>query len=775
MTADREAERLDLRLLPASAAAWGAAAVGLGWRPGLAIATAVVLWAAGAALAGRHLASIGRCRFSIAIAIVIAGGALAAAGLRAAAVQAGPLAGLAAESAAVHVSGRVTSDPVRKEGSFAPYVLVSLTADVVTARGTATAVRSPVLVIGQISWLDVAYGQRVDAFGHLEKPDGPDLAAVLIAAGSPRITAPPGWLTRQIAHVRAGLTEAASPLPPSERALLPALVDGDDSLMPAETTADFTTTGLTHLLAVSGSNLTLVLGFVLFAARWLRVKGYALGIVGAVAVLLFVLLARPEPSVLRAAAMGLVALAGLSSGSRARGIRVLCVAVIVLVLADPWLARSIGFVLSTLATLGILLLASRWRDLLSRWLPRPLAEAVAVPLAAQIVCTPVIATLSGQVSMIAVLANIAVAPAIGPATVASLLAGLVALVSDGLGHLAGRVAGLPLWWIVWVATHGARVSGASVPWGADAVSVGALALLCLAVVALTPVVLPRPLPCLLVAGALILALLHPPGRLGWPPGGWVMVMCDVGQGDGLVLNAGQGIAVVVDTGPDPKLMDACLDRLDVDEVALVVLTHFHADHVNGLPAVLAGRPVNEIETSPYAAPIDRSRAVTEWAAAAGVPVTVAAVGERRRVGQLRWQVIGPPPLTTAGAGSGDEGSGPNNASIIMLVRVNGVRILLTGDAEPEEEDAILATGIDLHVDVLKEAHHGSSAQDPRFLAATGAAVSLISVGAHNTYGHPAPQTLAWLEELGMRAYRTDQSGDIALVVRESELRVVTVR
>lgn len=764
-----------MRLLPAAVAAWGAAALGLGWAPGSAVAAAIALWLSGAVFAGRRSTTARPVRLALVATLVVAGGAMAAAALRADAVRAGPLRGLASEGASVHLRGRVTSDPLRKDGQFAPYVLVTLSVDVVTAGSVATTVRSPVLVIGELSWLDVGYGEEVDAFGHLKRPDGPDLAGVLIASGRPTVTAPADRLTRWVGQVRAGLTDAAAPLSPPQAALLPALIDGDVSAMPEQTVADFKTTGLTHLLAVSGSNLTLVLSFVLLVARWVRVKGYSLGAVGFVAVVLFVLLARPQPSVLRAAAMGVVSLAGLSSGSRSRGIRVLSVAVITLVILDPWLSRSIGFILSTLATVGILLLGPRWRDLLARWMPYPLAEAVAVPMAAQIVCTPVIAAISGQVSLVAVLANIVVAPAVGPATVASLLAGLLALVHVAVGQLAGRVAGLPLWWIVWVAEHGARISGASVEWGAGFVSVAVLAALCLGLVVAAPAVLARPVPCLAAVGVLLVTLLHPPGRLGWPPDHWVMVMCDVGQGDALVLNAGRGVAVVVDTGPDPVTMRACLDGLGIQRVALVVLTHFHADHVDGLSGVLAGRRVDEIETSPYDVPVDRYQTVRGLASAAAVPMTTAAAGERRRIGQLAWQVLGPPAATAGGEAASDDGSGPNNASVIMLVKVAGVRILLGGEAEPEEEDAIMASGADLRVDVLKQPHHGSAAQDPRFLAATGAAVSLIPVGADNPYGHPAPQTISWLHQLGTRVYRTDQDGDIALVVRAGGLSVVTDR
>jgi competence protein ComEC len=194
--------------------------------------------------------------------------------------------------------------------------------------------------------------------------------------------------------------------------------------------------------------------------------------------------------------------------------------------------------------------------------------------------------------------------------------------------------------------------------------------------------------------------------------------------------------------------------------------------------VLASEPVGEIETSAYDEPAEGYQAVRAEARAAHVPVTVAVVGERRQVGQLGWRVLGPPAATAYGArrDAGEiGGSGPNNASVVLLLRVAGVRILLSGDAETEEEDAILAAGANLHVDVLKEPHHGSAAQDPRFLTATHAAVSLISVGADNPYGHPAPQTLRWLGRRGMAVYRTDQDGDIALVVRNGRPSIVTTR
>jgi competence protein ComEC len=665
----------------------------------------------------------------------------------------------------------VASDPEFRIGTFAPYVLVRLRVQLVVATGSQAQVRTPVLVIADDSWRDVRLGDHIVASGRLKPAEGHDLAAVLMADPDPQVVGEASWVQRSVTAVRNGLVEATTPLPSAEHALVVALVDGDDSSMPADTVRDFQTTGLTHLLAVSGSNLTLVLSFVLGLARAMGLRGRWRLALGGLAVVFFVLLARPEPSVLRAAAMGVVALAGLSVGGRRRGMRGLCIAVVCLVLIQPELARSIGFLLSTSATAGILLWAPAWRDQLARWMPAALAEAVAVPLAAQLACTPAIAAISGQVSTVAVIANIAAAPAVGPATVIGLVAGLVALVSEPLAHLVGRLAGIPAWWIVTVSRHGADFAGSSLAWPVGPVAIVALGLLCLLVVLVLPRILASPATSLACSVLLVLVVVQPLGRLGWPPAGWLLVMCDVGQGDGMVLNAGGGVAVLVDTGPDPRTMDHCLDRLDVKRIDLVILTHFHADHVNGLPGALEGRDVSEIETTSLRDPPDRAAAVDAWAADSGVTVTEATLGESRTIGELTWTVVGP--VRTPSDGLSDDGSGPNNASLVILLETHNHSFLLSGDAEPEEEDDILAGHVDLGVDVFKVAHHGSANQSPDFVLSTHARLALVSVGADNDYGHPAPETLALLRRLGAITYRTDLDGDIAVVDRAGQLAVVT--
>ena len=211
-----------------------------------------------------------------------------------------------------------------------------------------------------------------------------------------------------------------------------------------------------------------------------------------------------------------------------------------------------------LATAGILLLAPGWRDALARWLPRWLAEAVAVPAAAQLACTPLIAAISGQVSLVAVLANLLAAPAVGPATVLGLVGGLLTLVAPPLGRLVGAGAGWCVAWIVEVARQMAALPTPAVGWGSGPLAIALLVALSAAVAVLGPRLVRRRTTGLACCGVLVAAVLVRVPTPGWPPDGWLLVACDVGQGDGLVLNTGVAhTAVVVDAGPDPQ-RDGCL-------------------------------------------------------------------------------------------------------------------------------------------------------------------------------------------------------------------------
>jgi competence protein ComEC len=756
-------EPVDLRLAPPALTAWLVCAVAVGFDVGTALLVAAALVGVAVVVVVAHVRWLSG--FAVLASVLVAAGALGVCALRVGAVADGPVDRLAADGTYVVVEAVATRDPVEREGDFSSYVLVRARLTELTARGATAPVHSPVLVIGGEGWTRLRLGERFEAAGRLAEAEGSDLSAVLVASRDPDRLVGASLPFRVADGVRSGVRAAHEPLPPGPRALVPALVDGDDADMPADLADDFQMTGLTHLLAVSGANLTLVLGFALLVARWCGVRGIGFALVGVVVVVFFVLLARPEPSVLRAAAMGIVALAGMTGGGRRRGARALCVAVLVLVLVDPWLARSPGFALSALATAGIVLLAPRWRDALAAWMPRWLAEAVAVPMAAQVMCTPLVAGLSGEVSLVAVASNLAAAPAVGPTTVLGLLAGLVATGWEDAGQVVGRVAGLPAGWIVLVAERSAALDGASAPWPAGVLPMVALVAACIALVVVLPRILRSTAASIAVVVVSALLVARPLGRPGWPPPGWLMVACDVGQGDALVLRSAPGVGVVVDAGPDPAAVGACLDRLGIRAVPLAVLTHFHADHVDGLEGLLEGRVVGRVAVTSLREPADRAAQVDALAAEAGVPVADPAVGSQVVVGDVTLRIVGPAP---------GPWSDPNDASLVALAEVRGTTVLLTGDLEQPGQEAAVAA-VDLDVDVLKVPHHGSADVDPAFFAASAPDVAVVSVGADNTYGHPSEEVRLLLDAMGVPLYRTDRDGDVAVVAADDGLAVVTSR
>lgn len=707
------------------------------------------------------------------VACVVAGG------LRVAQIEHNPIRELAEQRAVVAVELQLTGSPRLREGSGPRPSWWMSRAIVSHIQGRGEAWASGLLVevsaTGQTAhkWADLAPGTTVHAVVQLNLPDeSSDVVAVARARDSPTMVAEPTSLDAAVARVRVGLREASAPLADDPRALIPALVVGDTSGMSTELTEQFKTTGLTHLVAVSGSNLTLLLVFVRTCAVWIGVRGRWLTVVLVVTVAVFVVLCLGEPSVVRAAGMGLIGLLAVGRAGRGRhGLRFLGVAIVVLVGIDPWLSRSWGFVLSVAATTGLLWWASRWTTALATWLPRWLAESVAVPLAAQTATLPLVVALSGQISVVGLLANVIASPLVGPATVLGFIAAGLSVVwlpaATGFAWLAGWCAQA----LCWIARLGQAMPGATRMWPATPSGLVLIALSCWLVGMLTEQVLRRRWLSLGLALALVVTLIQVPTTPGWPPQRWSMVACDVGQGDAWVFRAGVQQAVVVDGGPDPSLLERCLAHLAIKQVPLVVVTHLHADHVTGLTAVADKSPefvVHGGGSSRY-----------------GEAILASLPGQRQRprpgetwqFGAVQVQVLAAPestaPLSTTTPRA--ESSEENDASLLLRITVDGLSVLIAGDVGEQGQRRYLGLGAALDVDVLAVPHHGSSDQSTEFLAATTPKVALISVGATNDYGHPTAKTLRRVENLGAQVFRTDQHGAIALSQSGTGWEVTTQR
>jgi competence protein ComEC len=755
--------RGDTRLVPAAAGAWAGAAVGA--RLTAPVAAVVAASVVVAALVARRRA--GQVAFTMVASAVCVAAGLVIAAVRAPAATAGPLARLAAAEPDVVVDAVIAGDPVVKPSrpgtlAFRSVVLVPVQARRVAVDGRTFVGRIPMLVVTTArGWAHLLPSQHVTVGGRLSAPQfGDPVAAQLLARGPPESVTQPSTVQAVAGRLREGLRDASRPLAADERGLFPGLVDGDTTELTDNVRANFRTTGLSHLVAVSGANVAVIGVAALAFARLLGLGLRFRAGVALAAITGFVVLARPSPSVLRAAVMGGLGLLAMATGRGRSGLAALAAAVLSLVYVEPSLATTDGFVLSVLATAGLLLVAPRVRDVLAarvgEAVPRWVVETVALATAAQLTTAPYIALRFGRLSLVAIPANLLAAPAVPFATVLGVIAAAVAPASLFVARLVARVAAVPVAWLVAVARVGAGVPFASVGWPGGAV--GAIAGLVVAggVLALRRWTgLRRPTA---VAGIGVLG-----GQLAlgfvphaWPPPQWQFVVCDVGQGDGLVLRAGPTSAVVVDVGPDPALMARCLNGLGVRRIPLIVLSHFHADHVEGLPGVLGRWPVDAIEIGPLDEPPTEVARVRLWAAAAGVPLVRAVDGATQHVGAVQWTVLGP-----AAAYHGTD-SDPNNSSLVMLVSLRGFTVLLTGDVEQTAQEDMLGSGIAPRADVLKIPHHGSANQSSQFIAGVGARIAIASVGLGNVYGHPSAATLATLQHAGARTFRTDLDGAVAV-------------
>lgn len=745
----------DLRLLLPAVAAWLAALGALAAPPWLAWSFAGVLGCAAlVALLVTHPAWESS---ALALVATLACGATVAA---VAGVHVHRTA-VSAASAAVEHGGEtafravVSTDPRSRAGLPRPgraeWVVRARTAWV-RVDGVERVSRAPVVVLASgPEWEDLLPGQSFEARGTFLGSDDDQLtAALVLVRGPPEEVGAPGRLQEFADGVRAGLREASAGLSQPERGLLPALIVGDVSALPERTAEDFRATGMTHLLTVSGANLAILTGFVLGVTRWVRAPTWCSVLGGALMIWVFVLVCRPEPSVVRAAFMGSLGLLALATGRAHAGMRALCVTVVGVLFVAPGLASSYGFALSVLATAGILVLVPGWSRAWSERWPRPVAEAFAVAVAAQVAVAPVLVLLSGEVSWVAVPANVLAAPVVAVVTVAGSVLTALASVWPGAAAFLVPLPGLGVSWIAFVAETGARVPYGALPWRSDVVG-GLLLAVVLVVFLLTRGLTRRVLAAVAVAVLVLgLAARCVPG--GWPPPGWAVVACDVGQGDAFVLSVGRGEAVVFDTGDDPDLVDGCLDRLGVRAVPLLVLSHDHADHVDGTPGVLRHRRV----PAALAPPGFGAGAAGRLLAEEGVELNEAERGQRFRVGPWLLRVLWPK--------AGFVGS-VNDASVVVRADGPHMSVLLTGDIEMEAQSALLREPERelLSVTVLTTPHHGANTQVPAFLAATEATVAVTSAGRENSYGHPTPFTVGVLEGMTRVHARTDLDGDVAVL------------
>lgn len=620
--------------------------------------------------------------------------------------------------------------------------------------------RIPIRVFGADTKLArLLPGQKVRASGRVKSSKESRVAGNFMVRGPVKVLTSPSRWARVMASIRDGLRRNT---PKGDAgALIPGMVLGDTSLQSENFRTAMKRSGLTHLVAVSGANFAIISLFVLWSAQWFFRRIRTRLIFTAVALGCFISLVRPSPSVLRAAAMACVVLCARGLGKRSDPVAALGFAIAAVVISDPWQARDPGFALSVLATAGLILIAPRLSMYFARFFPKLIAEALSIPLAAVLMCAPILVALSGYFGLMTVFANLLAAPMVAPITIIGFIAALLAPLQTNTSQFLLTLIYYPAAWIAGVAHWASHFPVLNVGKGLFGF------LLTFAVISIFIFSKSRR-----IALVLLLAFLVTTSWVGnWPGGEWEVANCDVGQGDSLAINLGQHRAIVIDTGPDAGVEDRCLSQLGIRNIELLVLTHFHADHVEGLSGLLRNRKVANAWVSNNDQPAIESQRVRTLLSPLipYTPLQGSAVTLQSFRGTVAIKVLWPPSVAPECGDLPGDGSLINNSSIVLEIRTKDFSLLATGDVEPCPQSQIEAS----RADIVKVPHHGSMFQDSAFLARMRPTISIISVGAGNSYGHPSPRTLQALARLRSRIYRTDLVGAIAIKASNHQFTVRT--
>ena len=611
-------------------------------------------------------------------------------------------------------------------------------------------------------------------------------------------------------------------LPEPEAGLAAGILIGLRDRVDRAVAADFTTAGVSHVVAISGWNIAIVAAAVGAMAGRLGRRRRA--IVTAIAVVSYIAFAGASPSVLRAGAMAGVVLLARESGRSGRAAAALGMAAFLLLLAEPALVDDAGFQLSTLATAGLVAWATPLTDRLDRLtrgrLPRWLTESLGVSLAAQAATLPVVLASFGRLALISPAVNLVVVPLVTPAMAAGLVALLGgALVSAGAPAMLGSVLAAP-GWVALRLVIGIVEVAAGIPFGSVAFEpgVGTALGVASAGVGIGAVLLrrrPRSRRAAVVrtdvphgarstsersphAGAgpstasrlatmsLVVAVAVAGAVVITRPAGLARItILDVGQGDAILIEGSRGGRLLVDGGPDPDRLLVELDRRIPPwdrRLDAVVLSHPHEDHVAGLALLLDRYRVERVFEPGMRGPGPGYAAWVDRLARPGAPARLSiGAGDRVSVDEVAMRVLWPV-RGQVPAEPPDAGSGINNVSVVLLGTIGERRFLLTGDVEEDVDPSLLTGGLP-RIDLLKVAHHGSrTATTDAFLAAVRPWVAVASAGADNPYGHPARPTLERLAASGARVYRTDVDGSVSVafgaegpVVRTDPRRAAALR
>lgn len=563
-----------------------------------------------------------------------------------------------------------------------------------------------------------------------------------------------------VESLRAAFLNFSQGVTPDSKALVAGLAIGERDLLSDQMTQQMKTLSLTHLVAVSGANLAIVMGAVFLLAGFIGLRRNLRFIVAIAAMVGYVLIVGPESSVLRAATMAMFVMTGIWIGRGTNPMISLAWAIIFLLTVDPGLAVDYGFGLSALATAGLVWLALPIYKYLSIRVPKWLALGIAASFSAQLFTMPILIMLAPSIPIYSVLANLLVEPVVAPVTVLGIVAVLSAMTFPPLTWALSLLASLGTWWITLVADVVSDFPLARIHFVSGPAAVVLLALIAI----FTGLVITAPASRRLFGSLLSVVLAVSTGwsvtdlvRANTFAGDWSVLQCDVGQGDALLIKSRSAVALI-DVGRDPALIKKCLSTHSVSRIDLLVLTHYDADHVAGITG-LEDVSIGQALVSGFKDDRPLVKTVAEVLESAEM-VSIGHRGLTGSLGDFTFKVLAP-------SFDAKEAKDSNDASLIISFRSESFGVLTLGDLGESgqarlmrqaagELDALRQSAL-----VIKVAHHGSADQLSQLYEFLEPEIMLYSVG-KNDYGHPTDRALRIASSLGALILRTDKQGAIAI-------------
>jgi competence protein ComEC len=610
---------------------------------------------------------------------------------------------------------------------------------------------------------NLAYGSRIKIIGQLEESNYINFTYEMTSEKIWLINQP-NLMNRTINTIRNNFILNSQKINSEGSELLPGLILGDTRYQSKVLKEDMKLSGLTHLTAVSGGNIAILIIALSFLLRKFKINLKIEIFLIFLFLLFFTFLVRAEPSVIRASLMASIVLISILYGTLKQGINALLITICVALLLDPKLATSWGFTLSVFATFGLLLLTEPILNYLIRnfpWLNQNLLIIISVALAAQFSTMGLVAGFTGLISIWSVFANTLVSPVVPIVTILGYLGLVLSNFNSSFALIFNFAASVFANWIVMISHYFANREFSIIN-----IPSGILGFLMANIIVLVIVFLLKKFKILFIIITILVTLISIFSvkylffDTKWPIKNWQFVMCDVGQGDGLVIKDSMNKTIVVDVGPDGKLMTNCLRKLGIKQIDILLLTHFHLDHVEGLKEVIKNHQIKTVFASWIKEPHEESVRVEKILGSTKIEYLIS--GQKIRLGEIELTCLWPMTKKM------EIESIANNSSLVVVAEIDNASILLTGDVEPPAQQVIRNIWKSLYVDVIKIPHHGSKFQDDLFPIWSGARLALISAGADNTYGHPSKEAIDLYEKSKMTVLSSNMNGSVSIFINEHD-------